>query len=202
MNEPNRDGQAAGSASDFLSTANWNPLHPNVRKLWRVWGLLTPLFLAIPLGLFEWFVLRDSKRWLVPEPALAVGLLIFGILYGQITVGRRFRNYRYVLGEQDLRVSYGVAWRTWRFIARNRVQHVDVTAGPIARALGIVEVSIFVGGLSTAAVTIPGLEPHVAEALRQRLVAYRQPESLAPTPPPSEIPPVAPPGSIPPGGQW
>ncbi len=191
MYEPQPAENPASQAGDFLDTSTWVGLHPNVQKLWRVWGLLTPLFLAIPVGFFEWFVLRDSKRWLVPEPAIAAGILVFGIIYGQIMVGRRYRNYRYLLGEEDLRVSYGVAWKTWRFIARNRVQHVDVTAGPIARALGLVEVSVFVGGLATAAVTIPGLEPHVAETLRQRLVAYRQPEPpSAPAEPTSELPPT------------
>lgn len=201
MYEPHQAESPATSAGDFLSTSTWTGLHPNVQKLWRVWGLLTPLLLAIPVGMFEWFVLRDSKRWLVPEPAIALSVAVFGIVYGQIMVGRRFRNFRYLLGDEDLRVSYGVAWRTWRFIARNRVQHVDVTAGPISRALGIVEVSVFVGGLPTAAVTIPGLQPHVAEALRHRLVGYRQAEhpaapSAAPPAPEAEVPLA--PGSLPP----
>jgi membrane protein YdbS with pleckstrin-like domain len=47
---------------------------------------------------------------------------------------------------------------------------VDVTSGPIDRALGLVHVSLHVAGSAGAVLTIPGLAPAEAETLREALL--------------------------------
>jgi hypothetical protein len=66
--------------------------------------------------------------------------------------------------------GYGVVWRVSRSIPRVRVQHVDIRSGPVDRALGLVEVSLHVAGSAGPVLTIPGLEPADAEALRELLL--------------------------------
>jgi hypothetical protein len=48
------------------------------------------------------------------------------------------------------------------------MQLVDVTAGPIDRMLGVTTVQLHTAAATTDA-TIPGLEPAIAAALRDRL---------------------------------
>jgi hypothetical protein len=50
------------------------------------------------------------------------------------------------------------------------VQHVDVTSGPIDRALGLVHVSLHVAGSAGPVLAIPGLSPADAETLREALL--------------------------------
>ena len=47
---------------------------------------------------------------------------------------------------------------------------MDVSSGPIDRALGLVEVSLHVAGSAGPVLTIPGLAPAEAESLREALL--------------------------------
>jgi membrane protein YdbS with pleckstrin-like domain len=58
-----------------------------------------------------------------------------------------------------------------------RIQHVDVTAGPIQRALGIASVSAHTAaGEST--IILPGLADHTAELVREQLLRERRREAV------------------------
>ena len=94
-------------------------------------------------------------------------MLVLGLLHAR----RLYASWRWALREDDVLARYGVVFRVARSIPRVRVQHVDVHSGPIDRALGLVEVSLHVAGSAGPVLTIPGLAPAEAEALREALVA-------------------------------
>jgi len=170
--------------------SRWNYLHENVRKLWRISNLITGLVLAGCAAIPDLIIRKTADKWLLFPFALPLFMFILVVAIGQWIVGRTFTCYRYELGDDDLAVAKGVFWKSWRFVNRNRIQHVDLSSGPIARALGLVHVSVFVGGMQAAAVSIPGLSTHEAEMLRGKLIKASteviSPEQMGgPTAPPA-----------------
>lgn len=171
-----------------LETETWEMLEPQVKTLWRVENLITTLVIALIVGVPEFLITRRLDNWRVPPLTITVALLVISLGIGQWIVGRSYHLYRFRLGEDDLAVAKGVFWRSWRFVSRNRIQHVDISAGPIARALGLVNVSLFVGGMPMAAVSIPGLTEARGEQLRATLIKDTPkpaPEEPAPATPPT-----------------
>lgn len=154
--------------------AAWNHLDAKVRKLWRIEASITGFILLgvfVGMGFIVGLVLEDSDISLSVHPAFfGAGLGALIVLWAQYVAGRRFEFWRYEVGEDDLAVAHGIWWRTRTFVPRARIQHVDVTAGPIARSLGLAVISVFVSGHAGAVATIPGLRTDEAERLRKVLL--------------------------------
>ena len=136
-------------------------------------GLLFNGGLLVAFGLLffllRWLWLRPLLRPItsVRGSSLAcVLVLVLGLWHARAL----FRSWRWALRPDDVVARYGVVWRVIRSIPRVRVQHVDVRSGPVDRALGLVEVSLHVAGSAGPVLTIPGLAPAEAEALRAALL--------------------------------
>jgi membrane protein YdbS with pleckstrin-like domain len=126
---------------------------------------------AFFLGIMASFAASSLTRWAAWVPPLS-GMVVFvaALLLGLWHARLLFASWRWALRHDDVFASYGVVWRVTRSIPRVRVQHVDVTSGPIDRALGLVHVSLHVAGSAGAVLTIPGLAPAEAETLREALL--------------------------------
>jgi len=109
----------------------------------------------------------------LPWPPQLGAIVVFAaaLALGLLHARRLYASWRWALREDDVLARYGVVFRVARSIPRVRVQHVDVHSGPIDRALGLVEVSLHVAGSAGPVLTIPGLAPAEAEALRGALIA-------------------------------
>ncbi|MDO5031220.1 PH domain-containing protein [Corynebacterium sp.] len=68
----------------------------------------------------------------------------------------------------ELLITRGKLWHTFTVVPYGRIQFVDVTAGPIERALGLKRLEIHTASASSDC-TIKGLEAGDADALRERL---------------------------------
>jgi len=143
-------------------------VHPAVQVGWMLGRVVN----ALVLGTMASFAEASLERWLPWRPPLA-GVLVFGLalVLGLAHARRLFASWRWALREDDVLARYGVVFRVVRSIPRVRVQHVDVRSGPVDRALGLVEVSLHVAGSAGPVLTIPGLAPAEAEALKEALVA-------------------------------
>ena len=158
----------------------WSSLDLNVKRLWRIEAAISALVLA---GLFlaADFVAHDAfERWSLPTGVAAAILAVVFAAWLQYLAGRRYHFWRYRLGDADLCVAYGIYWRTRAYVPRVRIQHVDVTAGPISRALGLAILSVFVGGRAGAVATIPGLATAEADRLRKQLLRLEDAQVEAP----------------------
>lgn len=150
-------------------------LDSRVKSLWRVESVILSLVLGAA-ALIADVVTRDLPfHQGIPVGVLA-GVAFLLVLGWSLRMARLSHDHWvYQLRQDDLLVAYGVFWRTKRFIPRNRIQHVDIQAGPIARMIGIATLSVFVGGRGGAAASIPGLDPGEAEQLRLALLPNRVP---------------------------
>jgi len=152
----------------------WNFLDPAVRTLWRIEALIAGLVFAVMFvgaGFIVEEVLDEERLVFVVHPVLIGAALAVAVLAWSLYVAsRKYAFWRYEVGDDDLSVAHGIWWRTRTYVPRARIQHVDLTAGPIARALGLAVVSVFVSGHAGAVATIPGLRADEAERLRKVLL--------------------------------
>jgi hypothetical protein len=143
-------------------------LHPAVRWVW-LGSAGVMFFVLLVVGLILEFTALPRDWWL-PRGVTALGtaLVLSGLAAAYAMM--RYGSWSYAVREQDVLIGSGVFWKVRRSIPRARVQHVDITAGPLDRAFGLVEVHLFTAGALGPVASIPGLSPEAAEELRSALV--------------------------------
>lgn len=145
-------------------------LHPAVQIGWALRAVVNGFVLAVAATLGASFLVeRFPSVPLRPSlvgPLLCVVFVSLGLWHAR----RLFATWSYAVRTDDVVASYGVVWRVTRSIPRVRVQHVDVSSGPVDRALGLVHVSLHVAGSLGPVLTVPGLAPADAETIREALL--------------------------------
>jgi hypothetical protein len=130
------------------------------RRITLVFTLLLPAIGAAALAII------GQTGWAIAVGAATLVLLVW--LWWLI--GRRVRSFGYAERADDLLVTSGILFRRLVVVPYGRMQLVDLTAGPLDRALGVATVQLHTAAATTDA-TIPGLPPEDAGALRDRLAA-------------------------------
>jgi membrane protein YdbS with pleckstrin-like domain len=143
--------------------APWTRVSPLLARAYRISlavGTVAGLLVAVGL-----LLIPDVPRW-IPGAVAVVTLVVTGWI--SWIIGRRVRSWGYAEREDDLLVTSGILFRRLVIVPYGRMQLVDLTAGPIHRALGIMTVQLHTAAATTDA-RIPGLTPDVAADLRDRL---------------------------------
>jgi uncharacterized protein len=111
---------------------------------WPALGLLlVPLWLGL-VGVATWHL----RRW----PAIAY----------------RYASYR--VDDLGIEIRGGVVWRTITNVPRSRVQHTDVSQGPLERKFGLGTLVIHTAGTTHSKVTLEGLDHDTARRIRANLL--------------------------------
>lgn len=156
--------------------ANW----PNRDAEWQrvspsyAWAdLIVNLALVLAVGAvvgFIVFVNAGEQRLL---PLVGLGAVVVALLINALFAFRRVRAIGYILREDDLLFRRGIMFERVVAVPYGRLQLVDVTRGPLLRALGLATLK-FVTASAATGVQLPGLKLDDAEALRDRLVALAE----------------------------
>lgn len=144
-------------------------LNPKVKNVWRIndalWLTIVFLCCFVPFACVRAFE-PSAAGWstivlIVLAAVYVVALVVFLAVLPLI----RYARWRYELSEDYLDIARGIVWRKRFVIPFIRVQNTDTRQGPILRAFGLSSVTV-----ATAAGEheIPGLENHVADAVRDR----------------------------------
>jgi uncharacterized protein len=146
----------------------WRPVSARLalrmRILWSGFVLLAGAVAAVVL------LLLPLPAW---APALVVPVAVLSLALGCWYAGRRARAWGYAERDEGLYIRHGVLVRNLVAVPYGRMQFVDVTAGPLERALGLAQVQLHTATPGTGA-RIPGLDPDEAARLRDRLTALGQ----------------------------
>jgi membrane protein YdbS with pleckstrin-like domain len=137
-------------------------LDAKVRIVWLVGSLLTASVLgggAVFLGRFVF----EVGFW------PGVGVFLFVLAVGAIGAVLRYRRWRFEVDDDAVHLERGVLTHVTSVVPFVRVQHVDSQRGPVERTVGLASVVVYTAGSRGADVTIPGLSPERADALRERL---------------------------------
>lgn len=149
------------------------PKLPQLRRLWRLSAMAQGSLLGLGLMLASFFVAPSGWRgaWLLAALVAWSGLLIVAWLYA----GRRFAAYEAALFDgEGMRVRRGVWWRTEVWLPIARLQHLDVSQGPLDRRWGMASLVLHTAGTHDHALALPGLPLDTAQVLRATLMPRRQ----------------------------
>ncbi len=150
----------------------WNRVSPKLATAYRISLVIVVLLVAVGLFFLSWAVAQDAgaPSWLprVFQALVLVDLVV--LVWVWWLIGRRVRSWGYAERADDLLVTSGILYRRLVIVPYGRMQLVDLKAGPIHRALGIMTVQLHTAAATTDA-SIPGLPPEVAADLRDRLAA-------------------------------
>jgi membrane protein YdbS with pleckstrin-like domain len=128
------------------------------------WGIRTTVF-AFVVGMIVTAVLRGLSAPAVFGLA-AVGLLL-GL--GLVWVLLAYRVWVYQIRDDSLYLERGVVTHVRTIVPYVRIQHVDTSRSALERALGLSTLVVYTAGSRGADVSVPGLKPHEARDLQQRL---------------------------------
>jgi hypothetical protein len=81
-----------------------------------------------------------------------------------------YRHISYRVDDSGIRIRRGVIWRSVTTVPRTRVQHTDVSQGPIERGMGLASLIIHTAGTQNASVSLGGLSHDDALRVRDHLI--------------------------------
>ncbi len=154
---------ADNTNSAFTLPDDWTPVSARLTTARRLSLVLA--YSLVVAGVVALFLIPDVPA-IVAYVGAGAAVIVFMWLWWLI--GRRVRSFGYSERGNDLLVTSGIMFRRLVIVPYGRMQLVDVKAGPIDRWLGVTTVQLHTAAATTDA-AIPGLEPHVAAALRDRL---------------------------------
>ncbi len=129
-------------------------------------GTLTLALLSIGVFRGEWT--EDAWPWLISAGALLT--LAIG-LHGWFWPPQVLHHTRYRLGPRALEIRRGVVVRRWIAVPRSRIQHTDVSSGPIQRRFDTATLTVNTAGTTNASIGLSGLRSRRADELRDELMA-------------------------------
>jgi membrane protein YdbS with pleckstrin-like domain len=138
------------------------PLHPNHVKVLRLQAVL----IALPAVIVA--LVLESAGLLPPGAVIAPILAIAAWLIVRVPLRRHHaRGYR--VDRDRLRVVRGLLFRSDTVVPFGRVQHIDVTRGPLERYYGLATLVLHTAGTHNSSVLLPGLAEPDALAMRETI---------------------------------
>ena len=128
-----------------------------VMSIWVASGRLALGLLLEPL----WLLLIGALGWhLLRWPAIA------------------YHHTSYRVDDDGLELQRGVYWRTITTVPRSRIQHTDVSQGPLERRYGLGTLVVYTAGTQHSQVSLSGLEFTVAQRIRVHLLPRDQGDAV------------------------
>jgi membrane protein YdbS with pleckstrin-like domain len=134
--------------------------HPLRYRTLRV--LIMTMVWSIPIiALTLVAIFSDAKYDWIP---IVIILIMAGISFVSIFKGYKRRSY--ALRERDVTYKKGWLFFSTTTIPFNRIQHTEVSQGPLERRFELCSLKIYTAGGATSDLSIPGLEQAEAQELR------------------------------------
>jgi membrane protein YdbS with pleckstrin-like domain len=163
----------AGPVSVEAQPAVARQVDPRYVRLQRTVGWIATAILSFSLlaaGGIGWLTTQRPQglgAWLLPA-WLLVTIALAWLL--QVWPAVQYRHTSYTVGPEGIEIQSGVWWRHLMSVPRSRVQHIDVSQGPMERSYGLGRLVIFTAGTEHSRVELPGLKDSVAYDLRNHLL--------------------------------
>ena len=142
------------------------PLDPAFVRLLRLHGALAG---AALLALTFAAEAIAGTRLGLPRGIVAAPAAVLALYLLTLSPGRRYRAWGYAMDKEELHVRRGVVTRIYTIVPLGRIQHIDVSQGPIERPLGLARLILHTAGTLHSQVTVPGLRRDDAEAMRDEI---------------------------------
>ena len=174
------DEPTAGPELPPLVDGEDHPVDPRSVRIVRL--IAIPVILAItvfPLVFFTigWALDGIPTRAYLPLLVILLLLVSLALIIAYRFPAARHRRLRYRVDPEGLRIQQGVFWRKTVWIPITRVQHTDVSQGPLQRKYDLATLTVHTAGTEGASIPLPGLEHSIAIRLSDHLHPSRKPDA-------------------------
>ncbi len=142
-----------------------SPVEPGYRHVLRVRALLFWVPVSVAAIIADLLFLSQTE--FAGLPSALVPLL--ALLAVTIIPGRRYQRLAFALHPTMLQVVRGWLFHADTIVPLVRVQHIDVTRGPLDKAFGTATLVVHTAGTHNSIVVLPGLSPDKAAAIRDEI---------------------------------
>jgi membrane protein YdbS with pleckstrin-like domain len=169
------DAEIIGSMSDRPTIADGvdRRLDPRVIPLRRTVGWISTACIAgISLVAVPIVWIANDLRWMWLVVMIAGWAIVVGALawLAHRWPAVEYHHTFYHVDEQGIEIRQGVYWRAVINVPRSRVQHTDVSQGPLERSYALGTLVIYTAGTDHARVTLSGLAYDTALHIREHLL--------------------------------
>ena len=127
-------------------------------------ALVLAVVAAPPLRMF---ILGPAGLIVLPGVVLLFGFMAWFAYRSAKVIG-------YAVREHDLIVQSGIFWRKQTIQPILRIQHVEITRGPLDKRLGLASLRLFSAGTGHMTFEIPGLPVDLAERIKGFILRFQQ----------------------------
>ena len=138
---------------------------PGYRHVLRVRSLIFWLPMTIGAIVADQLLLASTPFHNVPSIAVSL-LAVLAVIF---IPHRRWGRLGYALHPNMLQVVRGWLFHIDTIVPLVRVQHIDVTRGPLDKAFGTATLVVHTAGTHNSIVTLPGLSPEKASDIRDEI---------------------------------
>lgn len=145
-----------------------SPLNPRQLTLLRIRSALNGAALLGLVLIADAFWLRQAG---IPWGMASAAALLLLLCWLVLMPGRKYRSWGYEMGEDELHIQHGLWTRARTVVPFGRVQHIDVTQGPLERHFSLGTLILHTAGTRSSAVDLPGLAHEEAGRIRDHIRA-------------------------------
>lgn len=155
------------SQENTIQEILWQAIDPAYRKLLRLYILIQMLVAFPAIGFFIW-VMPEEARYVLMGLAAIIALVAIWLLL--IWAPKTAQRLQYALRDDDINLQKGFVYWRQVSVACNRIQHLEVSQGPLERYLGLATLSVFTAGTMGSDMKLPGLQLEAAQKIKARLL--------------------------------
>lgn len=145
---------------------DYQPLEPNKLKVSYIGNTIFYLVLSLVLvGLYFSGIDFVQDYW-----QYCIGVVLVFYILSMVMSKMAFQHKGYLLREKDVAYKNGLIWRSITALPFNRVQHCEVSQGPIERYFDLASIKVFTAGGSASDLTITGLTKEKADSMKSYIL--------------------------------
>lgn len=162
------------SESESVADGLDHQLDPRIISVERIVGgvLIAAIAAGGLVALTIVFIAADDiPSWLrIFLPVVWLTFVTLGSAFAYQRPARQYAHASYRVDDQGIEIRKGVFWRVVINVPKSRVQHIDVSQGPLDRRYGLGKLVIYTAGTDHAKVELDGLEHGLALRVREHLL--------------------------------
>jgi membrane protein YdbS with pleckstrin-like domain len=147
-----------------MATLQLSHVDSGIIGVWRWQAAVATLIVTVPVTVLS---LSIRPLW----PLAPVLVIVVGIFLTWWWPPMAYRHLRFGVDDTGIAIESGVLWRSRVALPRVRIQHTDVSQGPLERRYGIGTLKMYTAGSRHTKIELPGLRHEDAIALRDALLA-------------------------------
>lgn len=157
-----------------FDAAELQPVHAAYPRVCLAMVLVAACVVLLALGLavvaappLRMFILGSAGLIVLPGVVLLFGFMAWFAYRSANVIG-------YAVREHDLIVQSGIFWRKQTIQPIMRIQHVEITRGPLDKRFGLANLRLFSAGTGHLTFEIPGLAVDLAERIKGFILRFQQ----------------------------